>query len=602
MHASNDSHSAAAGNSTLRHAVGSGAPLQRAVGCWLGVAASLALVGSGAAAEVTAAAAHLQPVTDAMLRSPADSDWLMWRRTYDGWGYSPLRQINGRNVSKLRLAWARALPAGIQEGTPLAFQGLLLMPSAGGGVQAFDAQAGTLKWAYRRPAPGGTESGTGRAQRAISVYGTSVFVTTPDDHVVALDMASGAPKWDTEVLDNQALPASISGGTLVVRGMVISGRGCALKSAPGACALVALDAESGAKLWNTSPIATPDDPNNSTWGKVPYEQRHHVAAWMLPSYDAKLDLLYFGTSDTSPEPKFLLAGNDNTYLYHDSTLAITPRDGKIAWYYQHFVDHWDLDSTFERYLIDTAVRPDREEVAWINPRLKRSEQRRVVTGIPGKTGIVYTLDAASGEFLWARPTTRQTVIDRIDGTTGKAFDNPDALFTELGQKHFLCPSPGGGKDWPAGAYSPLTHAMYFPLQNTCAEYMATATAVTTVQAAVPGESNVGNVFGIAVDSGKTLWRYRQRAATNSLVATGGGLLFGGDDAGHFRAFDQKSGKVVWEVNLGSAVSGYPISFSVAGKQFVAVATGPSLISGLLLRLTPDLETGQGSNLFVFSLP
>ena len=578
----------------------------------LGVCAALAALSLLGAAGARGAEGGLAitPITDEMLRTPADADWLMWRRTYNGWGYSPLAQVNNRNVAKLRLVWARAQPVGIQEGTPLAYQGMLLMPTPGGGVQAFDAARGTLKWDYHRapsPPPSSSSSaGPGvrpaTAQRALSVYATNVYATTQDGHIVALDMASGKLVWDTEVLDNQKYPANVSAGTLVIKGMVVEGRACALRSPPQACVIVALDANTGKQLWSTPTIAGPDDPNSASWGDVPYDQRHHVSTWMLPSYDPTLDLIYFGTSDTSPEPKFLLGGNDRSHLYHDSTLALAPATGKIVWYYQHFVDHWDLDSTFERYVVDSAVRPDPKEVPWINPALKPGERRQVVTGIPSKTGIVYTLDARTGEFLWARPTTKQTVIDHIDGATGKAITNPDALFTAVEQKHFLCPSPGGGKDWPAGAYSPITRTMYFPLQNTCGDFAATTAAVTVNQALTPGESNVGNVFGIAVDTGKTAWKYQQRAATTSLVATGGSLLFGGDDAGHFRAFDQKSGRVLWDVNLGAAVSGYPISFAVAGKQYVAVATGPSLISGLLMRLTPELETGQGSMLFVFALP
>jgi alcohol dehydrogenase (cytochrome c) len=118
----------------------------------------------------------------------------------------------------------------------------------------------------------------------------------------------------------------------------------------------------------------------------------------------------------------------------------------------------------------------------------------------------------------------------------------------------------------------------------------------------PGTDKVGTVWAIAVDSGRTAWKYEQRAGTLSLVATGGGLIFGGDDNGRFRAFDDKTGKILWETNLGSPVSGFPISFGVGGKQYIAVTTGTSLVSSSALRLTPELKPGNAANIFVFALP
>ena len=134
---------------------------------------------------------------------------------------------------------------------------------------------------------------------------------------------------------------------------------------------------------------------------MPYEKRWHVGSWMVPSYDPELKLLYVGTSVTSPAPKFMLAGTDQ-YLHHNSTLALDVNTGEIVWYFQHLVDHWDLDHPFERLLLDTVVAPDEDAVRWINPRVRSGEMRKVITGIPGKTGLVYTLDRATGQFLWAR--------------------------------------------------------------------------------------------------------------------------------------------------------------------------------------------------------
>ena len=219
----------------------------------------------------------------------------------------------------------------------------------------------------------------------------------------------------------------------------------------------------GEELWRTRTIPAPGEPGDESWGDVPYEERKHVGAWMVPSYDPALNLIYIGTSVTSPAPKFMLGGIDKQHLYHNSTLALDADTGEIVWYYQHLNDHWDLDHPFERLLLDTAVAPDPAVVPWINPRLRHGEVRKVVTGIPGKTGIVYTLDRETGEFLWATPTITQNVISGIDGATGAVTENPEVVFTGDGQTVLACPTLVGGKDWEAGAYSPQTGLMYFPV-------------------------------------------------------------------------------------------------------------------------------------------
>jgi alcohol dehydrogenase (cytochrome c) len=313
---------------------------------------------------------------------------------------------------------------------------------------------------------------------------------------------------------------------------------------------------------------------------------------------------------TSPAPKFLLAGNDKKYLYHNSTLAIDGNTGKLRWYYQHVVDHWDLDHPFERILVDTAVAPDAADVSWINPRIKRGERRRVITGIPGKTGIVYTLDRETGEFLWARPTNFQNVISRIDGATGDVTVNPEAIFTRGGEERLICPNTNGGKNFPAGAYSPLNNAIFMPVQNTCAvEFPIGDKIVPTSnymlnfnQQLAPGTDKAGALFAVSVETGKTLWKLEQRAGMMSLMTTGSGLVFGGDSEGRFRAIDQTGGKVIWEVNLGAAVTGFPVTYAVGGKQYVAISAGTSLVSSGVNRLLPELKPTTANNIFVFALP
>ena len=314
-----------------------------------------------------------------------------------------------------------------------------------------------------------------------------------------------------------------------------------------------------------------------------------------------------GTSVTSPAPKFLLGGADNKHLYHNSTLALDGDTGEIVWYYQHLNDHWDLDHPFERILVDTAVTPDADEVQWINPRLQPGEMRKVVTGVPGKTGVVYTLDRETGEFLWARPTIYQNVIISIDGATGEVTENPEVVFQELEQEALVCPTYIGGKDWQAGAYSPLTNAMYVPMRNACATMKATLSGRLKIYALdakhelTPGTDLLGAVHAVSAETGKSLWTYEQRAATMSLFVTGGGLVFVGDANGRFRALDQETGEILWEINLGSPVTGFPIGYGVDGRQYVVASTG-STSAALSVGITPELRPSSGNNLFVFALP
>ncbi len=551
-------------------------------------------------------------VTDQMLAQPADSDWLMWRRTLDSWGYSPLEQIDRKNVHKLRLVWTRGLEPGVQEGTPLVFQGTMYFPNPNDITQALDAATGDLKWEYRRQLPDDLLDFVPvvATNRNLAIYRDLILDLSGDDYLYALDARSGKLAWESKIRDYK-VGGLQSSGPIVADGKVISGRGCQPASGPDACVVTAHDAVTGKELWRTRTIPRAGEAGGDSWGEIPDEGRWHVGTWMVPSYDPELKLVYVGTSVTAPAPKYMLAGNDLEYLYHNSTLALDVNTGQIVWHYQHLVDHWDLDHTFERILLDTVVAPDKSQVQWINPNIRAGEKRKVVTGIPGKTGIVYTLDRKTGEFLWARTTVEQNVLSDIDPATGKTTVNPDTLFTAAGQERLVCPGSSGGKNWPAGAYSPLNDTMYFPLQNICMNVTSLEEkhpGLDSLYSIVPefqiasGSENIGTIYGISTRTGRTAWKYEQRSMMLSLLTTGGHLLFGGDSAGRFRAFDQETGKVLWEVNLGSAVTGYPIAFAVNGREYVAVSTGVSVLTGMTSSLTPEVRVSGANNLFVFALP
>jgi alcohol dehydrogenase (cytochrome c) len=556
---------------------------------------------------------NFRPVTDAMLAKPDDADWPMWRRTLNNWGYSPLEQVNRRNVAQLRMVWTRPLTNGDQEGTPLIHDGILYFPNPGDVTQAFVAATGEFLWEYRRSMPSdvGEFFPAATTNRNLAIYDNLILDNGADGYAYAMDAKTGKLVWETLILDYRH-GAKNSSGPIVADGKVISGRSCEPEGGPEACVITAFDAKTGKEVWRHRTIPKPGEPGNESWGNIPYEQRWHVGMWMVPSYDPETKRIYVGTSVTAPAPKFMLAGNKNQYLYHNSTLALDVNTGNMLWYFQHVVDSWDLDHPFERLIVDTEVAPDPTAVKWINPSAQRGEKHRVITGIPGKTGLVYTLDAGTGKFLWARETTHQNVISELNKESGAATVNPDAEFTASNQTKLICPSTSGGKNYPSGTYSPQTGLMFFPLQNTCMEetsgertldpnenslYRFSSKIVIT-----PGEKNVGTLQAISVATGKTEWKLEQRAGMLSLMSTAGGLLFGGDVNGHFRAYDQKTGQILWDVNLGAPVNGYPAAFAVGGKQYIAVSTGGSGLAFGLGRLAPELHPGSGNQLFVFALP
>jgi len=558
-----------------------------------------------------AADTEFVPVTDAILQQPDKADWPSFRRTTDGSGYSPLTQITRENVRELTLVWARPITEGIQEATPLVYQGTMYLPNPNDVIHAIDAATGELRWEYRRTMPADL---TDHLQfpsinRNLAIYGRLIIDNGFDDILYALDAETGELVWETLQLDYRTAPSRQSSGPIIANGKVVSGRGCEPTRGPEACVITAHDAVTGKELWRTSTIDPRDDPDDS-WGGYPHARRSHVGSWLVPSYDPELDLVIIGTSVSWPAPKFIFGSNDKTYLYHNSTLALDGDSGEIVWYYQHLVDHWDLDHVFERVIDELAVVPDPAVVSWINPRLRPGERRRVVTGIPGKTGIVYTLDLATGEFLWATPTVTQNVVNQIDGSTGEVHVNPEMIYSKVGDSNLVCPGSTGGKNWFAGAYNPASKVMFQPLQNACMQVVALTDDPDTREGygllrdrlIEPGKTHLGSIYAISAETGRVLWKHEQRAAITSLFATASGLLFGGDTAGRFHAFDQESGEVLWGVSLGSQVTGFPITYAVDGRQYIAVSTGNALLSGQFLVLTPELRAGDINQLLVFALP
>ena len=556
--------------------------------------------------SASAQTSDFQPVTDEVLRNPSDADWLQWRRTYDGWAYSPLDQIDRENVRNLQLVWSRALNAGQVELIPLVHNGVMYIPHPGSVIEAVDATTGDLIWRYRRDTSEGAGSNSG--VRNIAIYDDKIFFAVPaGGFLIALDARTGAVVWETQI---EAMARHTS-GPIVVGGNVLTGRRCTPGRAGGVvggCFIAAHDAETGEELWRRFTIARPGEPGGNSWGGLPLNRRWHVSVWMPGTFDPELNLVYWGTGVPGPYPEVARGSDGGDLLYSNSTLALNPETGEIVWYYQHLPgDDMDMDHVHERILVDISFEPS-NALEWYNPAAA-GEERKVLWAA-GKAGTQFVLDRETGEFLWARPMLHQNVIVDID-EAGRVTKNAGLVHKDFGD--VLVAGPRAGKDWWYGTYSPLTNAVYQPLLNAWVEQTSTVwdgAGSGAIRRTIPSPDQsefAGMVKGYNVATGELLWEYKQAAPwLGGLVSTGGGLLFGGDINRRFRALDQETGEVLWESILNSRITGGAISYAVDGRQYIAVAAGGGSSSSYeTFGLTPelDLEAPRGSNtIFVFALP
>ncbi len=535
-----------------------------------------------------------RPVTEADLAKPPAADWLSWRRTRDGQGYSPLDQVNRRNVKTLTLAWALAMRDGSNQVTPLVHDGIMYLTHPGNMIQAVAADSGDVIWEYQYAFP--PESRTlGGPVRNIAIYGDKLFLATYDAAIVAIDARTGEEVWRTSKADYHEAYTHTA-GPIVGGGVVLSGiNGCELYTKAG-CFITGHDPDTGRELWRTSTIALPGSPGDETWAGLPAELRAGGDSWIAGSYDPELDLFFIGTSQAKP---WVAASRGmsarDAALYTNSTLAIRPRTGEIVWYFQHIPGETiDMEVGFERVLIEV------------------DGEKRLYT--IGKDGILWKLDAATGKFLGLAETQAQTIYSTVDKIHGKVSYRDDILSAGIGDTIRACPGIYGGHNWQATAYSPQARSLIIPLHQLCSELVG-----RTVERAVGGggyggdsrtfempgaEGKLGRLAAWDVKTLEQKWSVEQRAQfLTGALTTGGSMVFVGDVDRYFSAFDVGNGKRLWRTRLAAPLHGYPITYSVKGKQYIAVPTGIGVFRALTATVSPEIyQPTNGQAIYVFALP
>jgi alcohol dehydrogenase (cytochrome c) len=528
-----------------------------------GLLASTCLVPIAAAGPIE----NYSPVTTDRLKNPEPGNWMHYRRTYDGQGYSPLDQINTSNVKSLTPVWT--FSTGVVEGheaPPIINNGVMFVATPSGQVIALNAKTGDEYWRYKRQLPDDLFQ-LHPTNRGVGLWQDKVYLATTDDHLVALDAKTGKVVWDTKVQDYKK-GQYLTLMPLIVDGKVIVGGSGGEFGVRGY--VVAFDADTGKELWRTFTIPGPGEPGHETWTGDDWKSGG-APAWMTGTYDTETRTIYWGTGNAAPWPGETHPGDN---LYSTSVLALDPDSGKMKSHFQyHQNDSWDWDEVEAPMLVDlqrdgrsikSLIHPGRDAIFWVLER--KEEGIKYVAGWP----FVYT-DVWKGIEPSGRP-----IVD-------------PAHKPGIGKRVEFCPSLWGGKDWPSAAYSQKTGLVYVPAnENFCGGFTGEKVPLVAGQLWLgtkpedigltprPGATHFGELQAWDPATGKKAWSHNfpKSHLFGSVTATAGDLvLVGGTNDRMFRAFHAKTGELLWEQKTNSGIMGMPIAYEVDGTQYIAVQSG-----------------------------
>jgi alcohol dehydrogenase (cytochrome c) len=541
-----------------------------------------------------------EPVTTERLTNPGDHEWLTIRRTYNGWGYSPLDEVNSGNVHRLRPVWVMSTgQTGGHEAAPLVSGGVMFVALPGNQVLAVEAATGTILWRYRKLV---SEKALAlhRTSRGVALYGDKVYFAASDAVLVALDVRTGREVWSATVENNQngyyltmaplvadgKVLVGVAGGELGIRGFV-----------------AAYDAENGREAWRAFMVPAPGEPGAETWPAGDEWKTGGAATWVTGNYDPAANLVYWGTGNGGPWMGDQRPGDN---LYTSSTVAIDGATGRIRGHFQYEPNEsWDWDEVSPPILVDFR------------------RNGRLIKGLinVGRDGYLWFLERSDGPitFVQGTPFVTQNVFRSLDPVTGRPDIDPDRK-PGTGKMADHCPSVWGGKNWPPIAFSPRTRLIYIPAnENTCGTSIGVDVEYVPGQGysgarvgfyLAAGAEHVGEVQAWNVDTGERAWTHRFARSSNwgPMLATAGDLVFsGGTSDRMFRAYDAWSGDVLWEFPTNSGVIGQPTSFEVGGRQYIAVLSGWGVDARVMqLRLNAASpgnfpEVPEGGAIWVFAL-
>jgi quinohemoprotein ethanol dehydrogenase len=543
-------------------------------------------------------------------------NWMTHGRTYNEQRFSPLKQINDKNIGKLGLAWFYDLDTHRgQEATPLVVDGTMYFSTAWSKVVALDAASGKLRWEYDPKVPGewAINACCDVVNRGVAVWEGKVFVGTLDGRLVALDAATGKLLWETLTIDRN-WRYTITGAPRVIKGKVLIGNGGAEMGVRGYVS--AYDAVTGKMAWRFYTV--PGDPSKpfespamekaaKTWNGEWWKYGGGGTPWDAIVYDPDLDLVYIGTGNGSPWDRRVRSpqGGDNLYL--SSIVALNPDTGAYVWHYQETPgESWDFTACQPIIIADLKL---------------DGRTRRVLLHAP-KNGFFYVLDAKTGELISATAYTKTTWATGVDLKTGRPIETAVGRYPGTNPPPTQ-PGPLGGHNWQSMSYSPLTGLVYIPVHESGFLYksdpdftpkkLAFNTATDGVASAMPQDPKIkkaimdtikGRLVAWDPAQQKKVWDVERPGPWNGgILSTAGNLVLEGTAAGNFEAYRADNGKKLWSAPAQTGIIAAPISYTVHGEQYVAVLAG---WGGVFPLITGEVSHKSGlmhnvSRMLVFKL-
>lgn len=503
-----------------------------------------------------------QVTSEQLLNAASDpGNWLTYSGTYQSQRYSTLDQITRENASRLELSWVfQANSLQKFEATPLVVDGVMYLTVAPNDVVALDAKTGRTFWTYKHILPERTNPCCGAVNRGLAILGDSLFMGTIDGYLIALDARTGTVNWKKKVV-NYEEGYSLTVAPLAIKDKVIVGTAGGEYGIRGY--IDAYNAKTGDREWRFYTIPGPGEPGHDTWEGDSWK-RGGGSIWVTGSYDADLNLTYWGVGNPAPDWNGDVRKGDN--LYSDSVVALDPDSGELKWYFQ-FTPHdlWDWDSVQVPVLVDREFEGRmRKLMLWGN-----------------RNGFYYVLDRATGEYLVGKAFIHQTWTDGLD-ENGRPKVRSEAAPSAEGTKVY--PGVQGGTNWYSPSYNPKTGLFYLSIWEYASNYHKNDAAYVAgnrylggIPRRVEGEPGYGAIRALDPETGDMEWEFRMVEVTNSgLLSTAGRVLFSGSNEGHFFALDAHNGEELWRTNLGGSAYASPITYLVDGKQHVSIAAGHSL--------------------------